>query len=116
MRSGRFRKALSSVPNTNPSCTEIVNQLAAVSPKCHSLRRAGITAEALNQSAMPNSSAKDNSARARHRADGRTGCFGLDFRAVGIDVREREYYRRQRPHMTARVMQTIGLRLCLSRA
>src|SRR6267378_1109716 len=71
MRSGRFRKALSSVPNTNPSCTEIVNQLAAVSPKCHSLRRAGI------------------SAKARHRADGRTGCFGLDFRAVGIDVRER---------------------------
>src|SRR5216683_2097119 len=110
MRSGRFRKALSSVPNTNPSCTEIVNQLAAASPKCHSLRRAGTTAEALNHSDMPNSSATDSSARARHRAEGRTDCLAGDLLSTGIGVR-REYYTAKRIYITTKVYLVVGRRI-----
>ena len=41
--SGRFRKALSKVPATNPSCTDSVNQLAAPALRFHSLVSAGTT-------------------------------------------------------------------------
>src|SRR6185295_7623747 len=68
MMSGKFRKALSKVPQTKPSCTAIVNQPAVDSLSPHSTRNAGTTAEALNQRDIPSSSAADRRTRARQRA------------------------------------------------
>jgi hypothetical protein len=44
-----------------------VSQLTAASERRHSTRNAGTTAEALNQSDMPNSSASDSKINARQR-------------------------------------------------
>src|ERR1700674_3303599 len=68
MMSGRLNSALKSVPATKPSCTESVSQLAAPELRFHSFVRAGTTAEPLNQSDMPSSSAIANSASVRQRA------------------------------------------------
>ena len=68
MMSGRFPNALSKVPATNPSWTDNVSQFAAPALRCHSLVSAGTTAEPLNHSDMPNSSATANSASVRQRA------------------------------------------------
>ena len=70
MMSGRFRNALSSVPQTKPSWTAIVNQLALESERFHSQRNAGTTAEPLNQSDIASSSAIETKARIRHRCGG----------------------------------------------
>src|SRR5438552_1394821 len=70
MMSGRFASALKRVPATKPSWTESVNQLAADSLRFHSLVSAGTTAEPLNQSDMPRSSATASTARMRQRDDG----------------------------------------------
>src|ERR1700682_3912344 len=67
MMSGRLRSALKSVPATKPSCTESVSQFAALALRFHSFVRAGTTAEPLNQSDMPSSSAIANSASVRQR-------------------------------------------------
>jgi len=76
--SGRFNKALSKVPATIPSCTDSVNQLAAPALRFHSLVSAGTTAEPLNQSDMPSSSATANSASVRQRAA--DGALSLEAR------------------------------------
>src|SRR5882672_2727289 len=68
MMSGRLRSALKSVPATKPSCTDSVSQFAALELRCHSFTRAGTTAEPLNQSDMPSSSAIASSASVRQRA------------------------------------------------
>src|SRR5258708_19805044 len=67
MMSGRLKSALKRVPATKPNCTESVSQLAAPSLRCHSLLSAGTTAEPLNQSDMPSSSAVASSASVRQR-------------------------------------------------
>src|SRR5581483_2755869 len=67
MMSGRLRSALSSVPTTNPICTERVSQLAADSVSCHSFVNAGMTAEPLNHSDMPSNSAIASSTSVRQR-------------------------------------------------
>src|SRR5947207_11692104 len=67
MMSGRLSSALSSVPTTKPSCTERVNHVAAEGLRCHSLVSAGTTAEPLNQSDIPHSSAIASSASVRQR-------------------------------------------------
>src|SRR5690242_20140699 len=67
MMSGRLSSALSSVPATKPSWTDRVSQVAAEGLRCHSLVRAGTTAEPLNQSDMPKSSAIASSASVRQR-------------------------------------------------
>src|SRR6266542_1430423 len=68
MMSGRLKKALSSVPATNPSCTDKVSQLAASPLRFHSLVSAGTTAEPLNQRDMPSNSAIASSASIRQRS------------------------------------------------
>ena len=65
--SERLKSALSKVPATNPSCTDNVNQLAAVGPTCHSRASAGTTAEPLNHSDMPKHSAIASSVSVRQR-------------------------------------------------
>src|SRR5882762_3655435 len=67
MMSGRLRSALRRVPATKPSCTESVSHLAASALRFHSLVNAGTTAEPLNQSDMPSSSAIASSASVRQR-------------------------------------------------
>ena len=67
MMSGKFSSALKSVPATNPSCTESVNQLAALGLRLHSFVKAGTTADPLNHSDMASSSAIANSASVRQR-------------------------------------------------
>ena len=88
MMSGRFSKALSKVPATNPSCTDSVNQLAAPALRLHSLVSAGTTAEPLNHSDMPNSSAAANNASVRQRAaDGASSVearCSLPFKTCGL--------------------------------
>ena len=69
MISGRLRNALSRVPVTKPSCTDNVNQLAADSLRFHSFVSAGTTAEPLNQSDMPRSSATARTVSVRQRDD-----------------------------------------------
>src|SRR6266542_1627489 len=68
MMSGRLKKALSSVPATNPSCTDKVSQLTASPLRFHSLVSAGTTAEPLNQRDMPSNSAIASSASIRQRS------------------------------------------------
>ena len=60
--SGRLARALRSVPTMNPACTAIVRPAAPPSPRPHSRRSAGRTAEALNQSESASSSASERSA------------------------------------------------------
>src|SRR6267143_1033783 len=60
--SGRLVRALRSVPTMKPACTAIVRPAAPPSPRPHSRRSAGRTAEALNQSESASSSASDSSA------------------------------------------------------
>src|SRR6266550_7714866 len=67
MMSGRLSSALRRVPATKPSCTESVSQLAALALRLHSRLSAGTTAEPLNQSDMPSSSAIASSASVRQR-------------------------------------------------
>src|ERR1041384_6634176 len=67
MMSGRLSSALSSVPATTPSAPDSVNHVDAEGLRCHSLVSAGTTAEPLNQSDMPNSSAIASSASVRQR-------------------------------------------------
>src|SRR5258706_14987484 len=67
MMSGRLKSALKSVPATKPNCTESVSQLTAPAPRFHSFVRAGTTAEPLNQSDIPSSSAIASSASMRQR-------------------------------------------------
>src|ERR1700716_1339965 len=67
MMSGRLSRALKRVPATKPSCTESVSQLAAPARRFHSLVNAGTTAEPLNQSDMPSSSAIASNASVRQR-------------------------------------------------
>src|SRR5258707_8465696 len=57
MMSGRLSRALKRVPATKPSCTESVSQLAAPALRFNSRVNAGTTAEPLNHSDMPSSSA-----------------------------------------------------------
>src|SRR5213593_3722258 len=66
--SGRLMRAASSVPATNPNCTASVSPEAPEESRCHSSRRAGADAEALNQSVIPSSSAVEMSRSARQRA------------------------------------------------
>ncbi len=68
--SGRLRNALMSVPETNPICTAIINQLTCASLSPHSERRAGVMAEALNQSDIANNSAIASKVRVRQRLGG----------------------------------------------
>src|SRR6185295_6532923 len=92
MMSGKFRKALSRVPQTKPSCTAIVNQPAVDSLSPHSTRNAGTTAEALNQSDMPSSSAADRRTRARQRA-GDGAAFLTSFAGWSrLPIQERRGY------------------------
>src|SRR5947207_7471134 len=77
--SGRLKSALNSVPATNPICTDSVNQPAAVSLRRHSLVNAGTTADPLNHSDMPSSSAIASNASVRQR-DPKT-LFVEDIRA-----------------------------------
>ena len=65
--SGRLKVALRRVPATKPSWTAIATQLICDGESCHSRESAGTTAEPLNQSAIPNNSAVESSANARHR-------------------------------------------------
>src|SRR6058998_3473022 len=74
--SGRLMRAASSVPATNPNCTASVSPEAPEESRCHSSRRAGAEAEALNQSVMPSSSAVEMSRSARQRA---VLCMRLGF-------------------------------------
>src|SRR5713226_4311431 len=67
MMSGRLSRALKRVPATKPNCTESVSQLAAPALRFHSLVNAGTTAEPLNQSDMPSSSAIASTASVRQR-------------------------------------------------
>src|ERR1700682_5402218 len=75
--SGRLSRALRRVPATKPSCTESVSQLAAASLRFHSRLNAGTTADPLNQSDMPSSSAIASSASVRQRD-------GVDFSDEGF--------------------------------
>src|SRR5437016_13200196 len=76
--SGRLRSALRRVPATKPSCTESVSQLAALALRFHSLASAGTTAEPLNQSDIPSSSATASSASVRQR-DGEASFDEAEF-------------------------------------
>src|SRR5437879_4595478 len=78
MMSGRLRSALRRVPATKPSCTESVSQLAALALRFHSLASAGTTAEPLNQSDIPSSSATASSASVRQR-DGEASFDEAEF-------------------------------------
>ena len=91
--SGRFKNALIKVPQTKPSCTAIVSQLTLESLKFHSVRNAGTTAAALNQSDIPSSSASDNKTSARHLADDGFVDSDLVSLARSIDDDRREYYK-----------------------
>src|SRR6266496_4788638 len=84
MISERLRRALSSVPKTKPSWTAMVSQLAAESLRCHSTRKAGTTADALNQSDMPSNSARDKSASARHLRGSAGGRLSLGERLAAV--------------------------------
>ena len=64
--SGRLRVALSSVPATNPICTDIVSHAELADERPQSFSRVGTTAEALNHSVIPNSSATARNPSARH--------------------------------------------------
>src|SRR6185369_8687959 len=87
--SGRLSVALMSVPATKPSWTAIAIQLICEGDSCHSCVSAGTTAEPLNHSDMPSSSAIDKSARACQRRgwgsvmldriSGFTRCTGLNL-------------------------------------
>src|SRR5437016_12898858 len=70
MMSGRFTSELKRVPATKPSWTESVSQLAAASLRFHSFVSAGTTAEPLNQSDIPSSSAIASTASVRQRGIG----------------------------------------------
>src|SRR3981081_4573311 len=95
--SAKFRKALSSVPQTKPSCPAIVIQLTVESVKFHSTRNAGTTADALNHSDMPSNSASESSTSVRQRpAAGESMVFVLTavFReSIGW---RKEYYKNDR--------------------
>ena len=56
--SGRFAIALINVPATKPSCTASVSQEVVAGVRCHSDAIFGATADAVNQSDMPRSSAR----------------------------------------------------------
>src|SRR5688572_4529031 len=66
--SGRLPSALTRVPPMNPSWTAMVSPALPPSPSCHSLRNAGSTAEAENQSDSASNSASDSTASCRQRA------------------------------------------------
>src|SRR6266850_3909096 len=93
--SGRFRRALTSVPQTKPSWTAIVNQLTLASLKFHSTRRAGTTAEALNQSDMPSSSASESNASARQRAWDTSFVFSIADLSPDSMIGRKGYYKLQ---------------------
>src|SRR5260370_109110 len=61
----------------------MVSQLAFDSERFHSLRIAGTTADALNHSDIPSSSAIDNSVSAVQRALGAIGLSGVEFVTKG---------------------------------
>ena len=65
--SARFAMALISVPATNPSCTASVSHDVVAGVRCHSLAIFGATADAVNQSDMPRSSARPVRIRGRVR-------------------------------------------------
>src|SRR5918994_2877790 len=65
--SARLNALDTSAPRTNPSCTAIVSHDAAASPRPHSSRSWGITAEAENHVVIDNTRATANTVRARHR-------------------------------------------------
>src|SRR5687768_4419048 len=96
MMSGKLRNALMRVPHTKPSWTAIVSQPTAESPKFHSTRNAGSTAAALNQSDMPNNSARDSRPSARQRAEAAVWfvCSFVGCSPTFMNDR-REYYKLQ---------------------
>ena len=62
-RSGRFSAVEADRADTNPSCTDAVNQTAAADLTAHSPRSAGTTADAENHTASPSTWTSAISAR-----------------------------------------------------
>src|SRR5262245_63807117 len=65
-RSARLSKAEVKAPTTKPVCTDIVSQARPASLNPQAEESAGTTAEAENQTAFANSTARDNRIRVRH--------------------------------------------------
>src|SRR5512138_754531 len=89
MMSERLSTALIKVPATKPNWTAIEIQLTWDSVRCHSFVREGTTAEPLNHSDMPKSSASARSVSARHlRGTGTATPFSIvDFAVIIADLR-----------------------------
>ena len=64
--SARFSIADPREPITKPICTAMVSQAAPPSVNCHNLIKMGVTADAENQTAIPNNSANASSSNVRH--------------------------------------------------
>src|SRR5512132_3538493 len=92
MMSGRLTSALTSVPATNPSCTDMVNQAMPEGDSSNCRASAGATAVPANQRLIPSSSANEIHANC-HTADCGLPDPGLPvgFRLVPRNDMDREH-------------------------